>query len=324
MMNWTFPLFRIFGIPVRMHLLMAIYIAAQLVTGFAAHRLFGLGWVAVTMAILIVTILFHELAHCWMAIRLGAGAEQILLWPLGGLAYVGHTGSARDEIKISAVGPLSNFVLGGALIGVAFAVGIPMEWMYFDPLHDWWFFELSLARNFLLHAIRINFILGLFNLLVPAYPLDGGRILFSLLTIQHGRRRAAEVTSAIAIIVGIALAVWAIAGKTFELALIALWVLVEAFRLRHLAAMGELDSHPAFASAPEYEYMPERPRRKGWFGRWRERRAQGKARRELERERTLRDRVDSVLEKVSREGIGSLSPGEKDILDRASRRNRGD
>jgi len=90
--------------------------------------------------------------------------------------------------------------------------------------------------------------------------------------------------------------------------------------------MGRLEEHPAFADISEFEYMPtrEKPRRKGWFARWREKRAQKGREREVRKDEALRSRVDEVLEKVSREGLGSLSADEKRILEEASRRSRGE
>ena len=91
--------------------------------------------------------------------------------------------------------------------------------------------------------------------------------------------------------------------------------------------MGEIDAHPMFAGHPEFDYMPgreDRPRKKGWFARWRENRARKAVARESAQAVVEREKVDAILEKVSREGIGSLSATEKKILDDASRRGRGE
>jgi Zn-dependent protease len=327
-MNWTFPIGRLFGIPIRMHWLLAILMAGRIVGSWSEFGLWGLQWMTATMAILMFSILFHELAHCWMGIRLGGHAEKILLWPLGGLAYVGHTGPPADQIKISGVGPLSSFVLGGLCAGALVATGASWTWRWLDPWAPWWPYGLTTAQGFLLHAVKLNFMLGMFNLLIPAYPLDGGQMLHSFLLARYGAHRAAVSASSIAIPVGIAMAVWGVAREEFNLILIGVWIMLEAFQLRYLAKIGELESHPAFGNAPpEYAYMPgpeDRPRRPGWFARWRQRRAAARLRREAVADAALRERVDAVLDKVSREGIGRLSAEERRILDQASRRTRGD
>lgn len=302
-----------------------IWLAALLLQGWSRGGLPGMGWQAGTLAILFATILFHELAHCWMAIRVGAGAEEILLWPLGGLAYVGQTGSPHDEIKVAGAGPLSNFALGAACLGALLLTGAPWDWNHLNPFAPWW--ELpTLTQTFLVHAMRINLILGTFNLCVPAYPLDGGRILFAWLTIRYGRARAAVTTARIALVVGAAMAVWGLAQNDLTLILIGVWVLVEAFQVLRLVRLGEMESHPAFGNAPpEFNAMPdaeERTRRPGFFARRRARLEQERADHEALEARDLDLKVDAVLAKVSREGIGSLSPEERRILQRASERNR--
>ena len=332
-MRWTFPLFRIFGIPVRMHWLLAIMIAGRILHGWTTSGLWGLEWVTVTMVILMISILFHELAHCWMGIRLGGHAERILLWPLGGLASIDHTGRPAEQLKISGIGPISSFVLGGICVGILFATGAPWSWSHLNPWDSWWPMELGYGvspflyhvRGFLVHAIRLNMLLGLFNLCIPAYPVDGGQVLFSFLCLKYDRYRAAQILSAISMPIGLAMGVWGIAQEEFNLILIGGWILIEAFQLRYLIRIGELDSHPAFGNqGREFDYMPERPKKKGWFARWKENRARKAAARESERENAARAKVDEILDKVSREGIGSLSAAEKKILDDASRRGRGE
>lgn len=281
-----------------------------------------MGWHAGTLAILFATVLFHELAHCWMAVRVGAGAEEILLWPLGGMAYVGQTGSMRDEIKVAAAGPLSNFVLGAACLGALLLAGAPWDWSHLNPFAPWWQMP-SLAQTFLVHAVRINLILGLFNLCIPAYPLDGGRILFAWLAIRHGRHRAAVTTARIALAAGAAMAVWGLAQNDLMLILIGVWVLMESFQVLRLARMGGIEAHPAYGGAPEYDTGPSQTDRPGFFARWRARRDRAVAEREAREARELDSRVDEVLDKVSREGIGSLTPEERDVLQRASERSRG-
>jgi len=172
-MNWTFPLFRVFGIKVRMHWAMAILILFYLIQGLDHGSLFGLGMMAITMVILLISILFHEFAHCWMAVRTGGSAEDILLWPLGGLSTLSHSNSPGVEMKVAGIGPLSSFVLSAGCYAGLYFSGVLWHWRLLSPFDDWGM-EYSLARMFLLHAARLNLYLGIFNLLVPAYPLDGG------------------------------------------------------------------------------------------------------------------------------------------------------
>jgi Zn-dependent protease len=327
-MNLTFPFFRIFGIDVRIHWFYPILVAMNLLRGASESNGSPLviGFYAALMAGLLLTTLIHELGHCYGARSVGGHADQILLWPLGGLAYVGHGGSPRHDIKVAAMGPLMHLPLAGLFASIVL-IWQPWRWSYLNLFDSWYPFhplrEFFVA-NLSLGLFKMQIALLLLNLFVPAYPLDGGRILTNLLLMRYGRDRAATVTTYFSIPIGIAILLWAFTRQDFFFGLFGIWMLFEAFQIRKLAAAGQIDAHPMFAGGPEFDYMPGRSRPKGFFARWREGRARKAAARDEERDRVSRVRVDEVLEKVSREGIGSLTPEERRILDEASRRSRGE
>lgn len=307
-----------------MHWALALIILFYLIQGIDHGGAFGMGMMSITMAILLVSILFHEFAHCWAAVRVGGSAEDILLWPLGGLSTLSHSNSPGVEIKVAGIGPLSSFVLSAACFGGIVLTGGQWEWRLLSPFDNWGMGDPSLVRMFLLHAARLNLYLGLFNLLVPAYPLDGGRVLFAFLTTRIGRQRAAGVCAKLSMPIGILMAAWGFAKRDFTLGFIGIWVFIQGWQLHMLVKTGNLDAHPGFGGGAEFEYMPDKPKKKGWWARRREGRARQAMAREAAADDAARAQVDAILEKVSREGIGSLSPAEKKILDDASRRNRGE
>ncbi len=327
-MNLTFPLFRIFGIDVRIHWFYPILIAMNLMRGWSESdgNLLVLGFYAALMTGLLLTTLIHELGHCYGALSVGGHADHILLWPLGGLAYVGHGGAPRHDIKVAAMGPLMHLPLA-ALFGGLVLIWQPWRWSYLNLLASWYpfhpFREYFFA-NLSLGLLKMQLVLLLFNLFVPAYPLDGGRILTNLLLMRYGRNRAAIVMTFFSIPIGIAILLWSYQKRDFMFGLFGIWILSEAWQIRKLAAAGQIEAHPMFAGAPEFDYASDRPRRKGFFARWKEKRARKALARDEDRERDSRARVDEVLGKVSREGIGSLTSDEKRILDEASRRSRGE
>jgi Zn-dependent protease len=323
-MNWSFPLFRLFGIEIRIHWFMLLMIGVLLLQA-APGGMVALGFMVTGLLILLISILFHEFGHCWMAIRQRGHAEKILIWPLGGLSYVDYEHGPVQQIKVSGIGPLSSFVLAGIFFGILVATGVHWTWTLPLPYEGWIPGDYSVPQILLLQGARLNLYLGLFNLVVPAYPLDGGQVLFGLLTLRFGRLRAAQAMVFISVPVGAALALFGFSAGLIFLGLIGLQVIYEAFQLRYLIRIGELEAHPAFGgSSQQFEYMPDRPKKKGWLARWKEGRARRAIERESAKEDALRSKVDAVLDKVSREGIGSLSPAEKKILDDASRRGRGE
>ena len=118
--------------------------------------------------VLFGTVLVHELGHCFATWHVGGEVHEILLWPLGGLAYVGHDGDAGAEVKVALAGPLTH--LPQTLIWlILLAIGDAGD----VSLRTTGDFFADLCRD----AIVLNLLLFLFNLCVPAYPLDGGRIL---------------------------------------------------------------------------------------------------------------------------------------------------
>jgi Zn-dependent protease len=141
-------------------------------------------WIAggATAVVFFASLLAHELGHAVVARRLGMKVEGITLWMFGGMArLVGDAATARVELRVAAIGPAISVGAAGLFAVVAFvfdAVGAP-ELLVGVPA---W-------------LARINLVLAAFNL-VPAYPLDGGRVLRALLWGRHGDRLRATATAA--------------------------------------------------------------------------------------------------------------------------------
>jgi hypothetical protein len=70
----------------------------ELIVGFVTSVWLGLYWMVLLGPILLVTILIHELGHCLAARFVGSEAHEILLWPLGGLAFIGHTAGPKGAL----------------------------------------------------------------------------------------------------------------------------------------------------------------------------------------------------------------------------------
>jgi Zn-dependent protease/CBS domain-containing protein len=179
-------------------LVVAALIAWSLASGFfpseVPGRATGWYWLAGLLAavVFLASLLAHELAHSVVAQRSGVRVEGITLWLFGGVSRLrGESGSARTEALITAVGPLTSLVLGALflLLGVGLSAG------HSPGL-------LSVTLNWL---GSINLLLGVFNL-IPAAPLDGGRILRALVWARTGDRfRATTIASRAGIVFGLLL-----------------------------------------------------------------------------------------------------------------------
>jgi Zn-dependent protease/CBS domain-containing protein len=255
---------RIFGIPVGLDWSLLV-IAGLLTVSLAADRFpgefpgepTGAYWVVglATAAIFFASVLAHELAHSLVARRHGVRVEGITLWMLGGVAKLGgESPTPRAELLISAAGPGTSVALAGV-----FAAGAATLGGLGAP---------ELLGSALAWLAVINAILAVFNL-IPAAPLDGGRILASLLWFHHhDRHRAVASAANVGVVfgwlfIGVGGLGW-IAGLGFG----GLWTaLIGWFVLSAARAEGELArSRMAFGDVRVRDAMtPDPPRARGWL-----------------------------------------------------------
>jgi Zn-dependent protease len=170
--NGNIVLGHVWGIPIQINV--STFLILAIVTWSLAGRLLpdaypeltgiGLFVTALLTALLfLASILFHELAHAWVARRDGVPVVSITLYIFGGLAQLGgKPKSAGSEFRIAAVGPASSIFLAALFYALSQGLG---ERGFFGASTEW--------------LAYINLVLALFNLL-PGYPLDGGRILESI------------------------------------------------------------------------------------------------------------------------------------------------
>jgi len=153
---------RVFGIPIRVHILLLIF-APILALWYSSSLLIGM-----TLVIGVFTsVALHELGHSWVAIRKGCFVQEIVLSPIGGAAKMSNIPrKPMDEFQVAIAGPLVSLALG--LIG------------YFSQIPIFW----------LLGVINL-FLFG-FNLL-PCFPMDGGRVLRAYLSSRMSRTEATRI-----------------------------------------------------------------------------------------------------------------------------------
>ena len=193
-MKWSWSIGRIAGISVRVHAtfpLLLLWVALRQGGGTAAA-------IAGVVAILVVftIVLLHEFGHALMARRYGIGTHDITLLPIGGLARLERMPrEPRQELAIAVAGPAVNVALallfGGILFTTQGVRSLEALGVLLLPSQG-----LTLP-GILAQLVEINVGLILFNLL-PAFPMDGGRVLRALLALRSGdlaraTRRAAQV-----------------------------------------------------------------------------------------------------------------------------------
>jgi Zn-dependent protease/CBS domain-containing protein len=187
----SLTLVRVRGVPVRAHWSLALglpFFAWVMGAEYFGSTLEGYAWGAALAVSLFVSVAIHELAHSLVAMRLGTPIREIILLPIGGASVMASTPrEPGKELKIAVVGPVTSLVLGVLLLGAALAARIPLA----NPA------LLPHPQGFILAAAYVNGTLGIFNLVVPAFPMDGGRVMRALLAGRLGLARATSVAAGI-------------------------------------------------------------------------------------------------------------------------------
>jgi Zn-dependent protease/CBS domain-containing protein len=166
--------------------LIAWSLAASLLPSASPGQSSGAYWTAgvISAFVFLASLLAHELAHSIVAMRRGVKVEGITLWLFGGVSrFSSETNSPGTQALFTFVGPLTSLVLGAIFYIISIAAG--------GGAHP------GLAAATLSWLGYINISLGIFNL-VPAFPLDGGRLLQSLIWLRTGDRlRATRIAAGI-------------------------------------------------------------------------------------------------------------------------------
>lgn len=181
-MKYSLKIFTVFGIPVELHvsflfLMIIIYIIAILNLLPYVNLL-----TAVLITLIFVTVVIHELSHCYVAKRYNIKIERIVLLPIGGISEMEEIPKdPSKELRIALAGPVSNLIIGGfcyllLILSINYvSTGIQGALYYF---------------------VVVNLLLGFFNLL-PAFPMDGGRILRAFLAERMSFIRATKLSASI-------------------------------------------------------------------------------------------------------------------------------
>jgi Zn-dependent protease len=186
------PLGRWFKITVVIHWLFVIYAGFTIWNAAPGEQLFT----AVYMGLLFAVVLMHEFGHALACQAVGGIALHIVLWPLGGIAFVKPPNNVRAWLITTVCGPLVNAVLW-PLFWVIYRYGLPALALHVNPEAAW--FDWLNTCCYLM--VEINRMLLLFNL-IPAYPMDGGRILQELLWMAVGYQRSLQIAGMVGTVAG--------------------------------------------------------------------------------------------------------------------------
>ena len=325
--NWGLPIGSISRIRVRVHwslLLLALFHLHTMSSKWSLPTSVWLPLWLLTSGVTFLIILLHEFGHCFAARAVGGDAEEVLLWPLGGLATCNAPNLWRSQFIVAAGGPAVNVVIA--------AIAYP-TFAWLDPLPpsqggDLYVYYLEWQ------VLPANLYLLIFNL-IPLYPLDGGRIFHSLLWGYLRRRaggghspgafgRATLVTiyvSRITVGAGIAYAIY---GRNFWMFFLFAWAWSGTETLRRQLEQGAeedftfgYDFSQGYTSLDRSAPREAKPRRarRNWL-----RRREVNPTPHTDQLEVERRRGDELLDKINDDGMEALSKEEREFLQNTSRR----
>ncbi|WP_170324681.1 site-2 protease family protein [Ruegeria arenilitoris] len=216
-MTWSFSLGRILGSELRVHVTFFLLLAW---VGFAAYSSGGVP--AAIENLIFVLALFacvvaHEFGHALMARRYGIKTPDITLLPIGGLARLERMPEKpMQEVWVALAGPAVNIVIW--MILVVLGAGMPLDTLAQID---------STGPGLLNRLAYVNLLLAAFNM-IPAFPMDGGRVFRALLCLKMDRVKATKVAALAGQIVAVAFGFWGLSVGNPILVLIAVFVFVAA------------------------------------------------------------------------------------------------
>ena len=165
-MRSSFKVGSAWGIPIELHFTFLLLIIAVFILSYPKFYLISI------ILLLFVFVVFHELAHSIIARHYGIKVRKIILYPIGGVSEIEEIPkNPSQEWRMAIAGPLTSLLLGVAFLAISLLISPQLLTSVFTAVT---------TGNFLFDLASLNILLGAFNL-IPAFPMDGGRVLRALL-----------------------------------------------------------------------------------------------------------------------------------------------
>lgn len=330
-MSWALPLMRVGGVTVRIHIIFLLFIIVQLARAIgkanvndpapflATSMIIMLGWT-------LVMVLLHEFGHVIACRWAGGEANEILMWPLGGLAYCSPPNTWRAHLITVLGGPTVNalFLLVVTpmlyLLTYRWSIALP------NPVTMSFVFEREYGDDTVVRVLcllnLINIVLLLFNAL-PMFPMDGGRVLQTILWSKLGYSRSMRIAVRVGYLGAIGLGLYGfIAGDPQVIGIaifggITCYITYKQVEFTDQTMGFEDDEYAlslSYGQADADKAAPSKPAASA--------RQIKAAAREAQREQEEAAEVDRILQKIADTGLNSLSRAEKKLLEQATERKR--
>lgn len=309
-LTWAIPVYSAWGIRVRVHVLFVFIAIVEMIWSVVAPDGVGVVYAALGLTVLAALVLAHEYGHCAAARMVGGEAEEIVLWPLGGLAWCSPPDRWDAHLWTTLGGPAVNLALAPILGGALWAATGDAGMLTFNPFDVPGYLGAIQTGSTLATygvvtlawAYVLNWVLLAFNMAVPMLPMDAGRALHALLWRGSGELRATRVAGVVGVVAAVLLLVVGVVGEQTLLMGIALFGGLVSWQSAHGARFVEETGFDVPALRDEPDPAEEKRRR---------------------RASEQQAEIDRILAKISATGLASLTKAERRALDRASASQRG-
>jgi Zn-dependent protease/CBS domain-containing protein len=183
-MRWSYRIGRIAGTDIKVHVTFLLVVGWWALVGYTEGGPAGALFSALSLLALFACILLHEFGHILMARRFGVRTPDVILLPIGGVARLERIPEEpRQELLIALAGPAVTLAIAVVLFGL-----LRLSGSHADVV------RLSEHQPFLAQLVTVNLYLLLFNL-IPAFPMDGGRVLRAVLASRLGLLRGTRIAA---------------------------------------------------------------------------------------------------------------------------------
>ena len=204
---------RVFGVPIRFHFTFILLLVFLIFVGVGGKQ--STATTATYVIALFGSVLLHEICHALVARLYGLHTREIVMFPIGGVSRLESQPKGTRELLIALAGPAANLIIGMALLATQHDF-LPLEKL-----------TVPTDANLVERIALGNLLLGLFNLL-PAYPMDGGRILRSLIALRKPEDEATQIAASAGRFLAIAMGLFGLLSQNFVLIFVALFVYLGA------------------------------------------------------------------------------------------------
>jgi len=220
----SIQLAHVFGIPVKLHWTFGLLLLGVGYIGLSnGFGLAGTSFFLIFVLSLFVCVVLHELGHALSARHYGVKTIDIILSPIGGVARLTHLPEKPlHELVIALAGPMVNVVIA-LLVGVILWISREDPFLVYGEDID----AFLNPSNYLPLLMIINITLVIFNM-IPAFPMDGGRVLRALLSMKLGRLKATQIASIIGRVIAVGFVILGLMEGQFVLPFIGLFIFMAA------------------------------------------------------------------------------------------------